>query len=137
MKAPRRRSWAEMDHDSELLFEQVVRPNRVEHRGPIAEFLAKKDAEQAKQTGNAYRTALMRFHTFLGEDATVGDVDEVAGFRYLGHLRQSDLSVNSIATYLKCLKAFTRWMAKKGLDRARPLRRRQAAGLHPTEVRHA
>jgi hypothetical protein len=72
-----------MDHDGELHFEQVVRPNRVDHRGPIAEFLAKKDAEQAKQTADAYRTALTRFHTFLGEDA-VGEVNEGAGFRYLG-----------------------------------------------------
>jgi site-specific recombinase XerD len=103
-----------MDHDGELLFEQVVRPTRVDHRGPIAEFLAKKDAEQAKQTADAYRTALTRFHTFLGDDATVGDVNEGAGFRYLGHLRQQGLSENSVATYVKCLKAFTRWMAKKG-----------------------
>jgi len=101
-----------MDHDGELLFEQVVRPDRVDHRGPIAELLAKKEAEQAKQTAHAYRTALMRFHGFLGEDATVGDVDEAAGFRYLAHLRQQDLSGNSIAAYVKCLKAFTRWMTK-------------------------
>jgi site-specific recombinase XerD len=39
--------------------------------------------------------------------------NEAAGFRYLGHIRQSDLSGNGIATYLKCLKAFTRWMYKK------------------------
>ena len=75
-----------MDHDQELLFEQVVRPKRIEQRGPIPEFLAKKDAEQARQTGSAYRTALTRFHAFLGDDATVGDVDEAAGFRYLAYL---------------------------------------------------
>ena len=39
-----------MDHDHELLFEQIVRPKRVDQRGPIAEFLAKKDAEQERQT---------------------------------------------------------------------------------------
>ena len=103
-----------MDHDRELLFEQVVRPKRVDERGPIAEFLAKKNAEQAHQTASGYRTALMRFHAFLGDDATVGDVDEAAGFRYLAHLREQELSDNSIATYVKCLKAFTRWMHKKG-----------------------
>jgi integrase/recombinase XerC len=103
-----------MDHDRELLFEQIVRPKRIDERGPIAEFLAKKNAEQAHQTANGYRTALMRFHEFVGDEATVGDVNEGAGFRYLAHLRQSDLSDNSIATYLKCLKAFTRWMHKKG-----------------------
>lgn len=120
-----------MDHDGELLFEQVVRPNRVDHRGPIAEFLAKKRAEQAKQTADAYRTALMRFHSFLGEDATVGEVNEAAGFRYLGYLKQEGLSENSVATYIKCLKSFTRWMAKKGWTE----RDRFADVKQPTSVR--
>jgi site-specific recombinase XerD len=114
MKAARRRSGAEMDHDGELLLERIVRPNRVEERGPIAEFLAKKDAEQARQTGSGYRTALMRFHGFLGEGTTVGDVNEGAGFRYLAHLRAQGLSGNSVATYFRWLKAFGRWMHKKG-----------------------
>ena len=39
----------EMGHDSELRFEQVVRPNRVDQHRPIAEFLAKK-AEPANST---------------------------------------------------------------------------------------
>jgi hypothetical protein len=68
-----------MDHDCELLFEQIVRPKRIDERGPIAEFLAKKNAEQANQTASGYRTALMRFHAFLGEDATVRDVTEASG----------------------------------------------------------
>jgi hypothetical protein len=96
-----------LDHDHELLFEQVVRPNRTDYRGPIAEFLAKKDAEQAHHTAIGYRTALLCFHTFLGEDATVGDVNEAVGFRYLAHLREQVLSGNSIATYVKCLKTLS------------------------------
>jgi integrase/recombinase XerC len=103
-----------MDHDGERLLEQVVRPNRVDERGPVAEFLAKKGAEQARQTGSGYRTALLRFLSFLGEEAIVADVNEAAGFRYLAHLRSQGLSDNSIATYFKWLKAFTRWMHKKG-----------------------
>jgi site-specific recombinase XerD len=103
-----------MDHDGELLFEQIVRPKRIEERGPSAELLAKKDAEQERQTASGYRTALMRFHDFLGEDATVGEVNEAMGFRYLAHLREQGLSENSIATYFKWLKAFTRRMSKKG-----------------------
>jgi hypothetical protein len=55
----------------------------------------------------------MRFHAFLGEDATVGEVNEGTGFGYLAHLRHSDLSDNRIATCIKCLKAFTDWMSKK------------------------
>ncbi len=47
-----------MDHDCELLFEQVVRPKRIDERGPMSELLAKKEAEQAKQTCADYRDAL-------------------------------------------------------------------------------
>ena len=101
-----------MNHDDALLREQIVRLSRVDERGPIPEFLAKQDAEQAKQTCAGYRYALQRFLAFVGEDATVGDVTEATGFRYLGHLRQQDLSGNRIATYVKCLKVFTRWMAR-------------------------
>ena len=103
-----------MDHDDALLWEQVVRPKGVDERGPIAEFLAKTSVEQARQTGNGYRAALTRFRDFLGEGATVGDVDEAAAFRFLTHLRKQGLSDNTVATYFKWLKAFTRWMHKKG-----------------------
>ncbi len=113
-RTPPRRTWAEMDHDDALLLEEIVRRSRVEQRGPIAEFLAKKQAEQGRQTSSNYRTALVRFRDFLGEDATVGDVSEAAGFRYLEHLRAQGLADNSVATYLKAVKAFTRWMHKKG-----------------------
>ena len=113
-KIGRRRTWADMDHDDALLLEEIVRRSRVEQRGPIAEFLAKKQAEQGPQTSSNYRTALLRFRDFLGEDATVGDVSEVAGFRYLEHLRAQGLADNSVATYIKAVKAFTRWMHKKG-----------------------
>jgi site-specific recombinase XerD len=103
-----------MNHDDALLREQIVRVSRVDERGPIPEFLAKKDAEQAKQTCAGYRYALKRFLAFVGEDATVGDVTEATGHRFLRHLREENLSDNTIATYLRSLKAFTRWMHKKG-----------------------
>lgn len=41
-----RRAWDEMDHDHELLREELVFANRTDERGPIPEFLAKKRAEQ-------------------------------------------------------------------------------------------
>jgi hypothetical protein len=85
-----------MDHVDELLLERVVRPSRVEERGPIPEFLAKKRAEQAGQTPGAYRTALLRFLDYLGKAATVGDVTEAAGFRYLTHLREHRRRVGDI-----------------------------------------
>ena len=103
-----------MDHDHELLYEEVVRRSSTQYRGPIAEFLAKKMAEQKRKTFLGYRTELLRLSRFLGEDATVGDLDESAGHRYLSYLKEQSLSENSIATAFRCLKAFTRWLAKKG-----------------------
>ena len=126
-----------MDHDSELLFEQIVRPNRVDQRGPIAEFLAKKDAEQAKQTGSAYRTALMRFHEFPGRGRHGRRCRRGSGFRYLGHLRQADLSDKQHRHLLQVPEGVHPLDGEEGLDRARPLHRREAASLRPPEVRHA
>src|SRR5437870_2364083 len=114
MAGSRGRGWAEMDHDASLLLERVAHRSRVEERGPIPELLSKKDAEQALKTAAGYRTALLRFYDFLGGDATVGDVTDAAGHAFLGHLKHQGLSENAIATYFKWLKAFTRWMHKRG-----------------------
>lgn len=103
-----------MDHDDELLLQEIVRANRIERVGPIPEFLAKKEAEQAVKTVAEYKTALLRFRDFLGEEGTVGDVTESAGFRFLSHLKELGLSQNTQAAYIKCLKVFTHWMHKKG-----------------------
>jgi integrase/recombinase XerD len=50
----------------------------------------------------------------VGENATVGDVTEATGHRFLRHRREENLSEHTIATYLRSLKAFTRWMHKQG-----------------------
>src|SRR3954454_3188380 len=89
----------QMDHDHELLYEGIARPSRIEGRGPIAEFLAKKRAEQARETSSGYRVALERFGDFLGEEATVGDMQDAAGYDSLSILKASGLSTNTIATY--------------------------------------
>jgi hypothetical protein len=47
-----------MDHDHELLREEIVYANRTELRGPIPEFLAKKRAEQAPGTAAGYEVVL-------------------------------------------------------------------------------
>ena len=47
MATAKRRPFHEMDHDHELLREEIVYASRSELRGPIPEFLAKKRAEQA------------------------------------------------------------------------------------------
>src|SRR5689334_7812775 len=96
--AKRRIRWEDMDHDHELLYEEEVRRASTVWHGPIAEFLDKKQAEQERKTYLGYRAELLRFCTFLGEDATVGDVNDPAGHRYLAHLKTQQLSANSIAT---------------------------------------
>jgi len=103
-----------MNHDHELLYEEEVRRASTVWRGPVAEFLQKKQAEQEHKTYLGYRAELLRFCAFLSEDATVGDVTDAAGHRYLAHLIQQQLADNSIATAFRCLKAFTRWMYKRG-----------------------
>jgi hypothetical protein len=44
MATAKRRPFHEMDHDHELLHEEIVYASRTELRGPIPEFLAKKRA---------------------------------------------------------------------------------------------
>jgi hypothetical protein len=56
MNGSRRRTWADMNHDDALLRKQIVRLSRVDERGPIAELLAKKDAEQASRPVPAIAT---------------------------------------------------------------------------------
>ncbi len=103
-----------MNHDGELLLDERVLPNRSEQCGPVAEFLAKKQAEQEAKTLAEYRTVLRRFLDFLGDGATVGDVDEAAAHRFLNYLKSEGLSQNTLAGYFKALKVFTKWMGRRG-----------------------
>src|SRR5581483_420605 len=109
-----RLSWAEMDHNDELLLERIVRRSSGQERGPIPEFLTKKQAEQEPKTWLGYRTSLTKFWEFLGPDASVADFTEAAGHSFLTELRDRSLSRNTIATYFRDLKTFSRWMADKG-----------------------
>ena len=113
VRAPRR-SWADVGHHDEPRLQRIVRRSRTGERGYIPELLAKKEAEQAARTSPGYRTASLRFADFLGEEATAGEVDEAAGYRFLTQLEADGLGESSIASYFKCLKAYPRWMAKKG-----------------------
>ena len=66
MATAKRRPWNQMDHDSELLREEIVYATRTELRGPIPEFLAKKRAEQAPGTAAGYEVVFgvfERLHT--------------------------------------------------------------------------
>ena len=42
MATPKRGAFHEMDHDHELLRQEIAFASRTEQRGPIPEFLAKK-----------------------------------------------------------------------------------------------
>src|SRR5579862_918484 len=98
-----RRSWADMDHNDELLLERIVRRDSAQERGPIPEFLTKKQAEQEHKTWLGYRTSLTKFHEYMGPEATVGEFTEAAGHSFLTHLRDQRLARNSIATYFRDL----------------------------------
>ncbi|HVA24854.1 MAG TPA: site-specific integrase, partial [Chloroflexota bacterium] len=103
-----------MDHDHELLYNEVVGRSNSRESGPIADFLAKKKAEQEPKTYLGYQTSLLRFQQFLGDAATVGDLNERAGRDFLAELRSHSLSKNTVATYFRDLKAFTRWLHETG-----------------------
>jgi site-specific recombinase XerD len=103
-----------MDHDHELLYDQAVGRSTVRESGPIADFLAKKNAEQEPKTYVGYRGSLLRLQQFLGDDATVGDLNQRAGRDFLADLRGKGLSKNTVATYFRDLKAFTRWLHQTG-----------------------
>jgi hypothetical protein len=68
MARPRRQRWEDMDHDHEPLLTETVRPHQTDRSGPVAEFLAKKQAEQAPKTYAEYQTVLKRFLAFLQMD---------------------------------------------------------------------
>ncbi len=57
-----RRAWDEMDHA--LLREELVYAKRVDERGPIPEFLAKKRSEQAPKTALSYTDTFIQFPRF-------------------------------------------------------------------------
>ncbi|MDE3076322.1 MAG: tyrosine-type recombinase/integrase, partial [Chloroflexota bacterium] len=103
-----------MDHDHELLYKEVVGRSNSRESGPIADFLAKKKAEQEPKTYLGYHTSLRRFQQFLDDEATVGDLNERAGRDFLAELRSHSLSKNTLATYFRDLKAFTRWLHETG-----------------------
>src|SRR5258708_12737657 len=80
MATAKRRAFHEMDHDHELLREEIVYANRTELRGPVPEFLAKKRAEQAPGTAAGYEVVLGVFERFCKENGiqTVGQIAEGA-----------------------------------------------------------
>ncbi len=114
--SPKAQRWEAMDHTAEPLWETLVRARSSKAIGPIPEFLAKKAAEQAPKTLLWYQEALGQMKAFFEERDldTVGDFTEHNVNLFRLHLRQRGASANTIANRLQAIKAFARWMAKRG-----------------------
>lgn len=116
MATAKRRPFHEMDHDHELLREEIVYASRTELRGPIPEFLAKKRAEQAPGTAAGYEVVLGVFERFCQEYgiATVGQLVEGVAHDFITAERERGMSARTIHDRVRRLKTWTRWMRKRG-----------------------
>jgi integrase/recombinase XerD len=111
-----RQPWSEMDHDHELLREEVVMASRTEVRGPIPEFLAKKRAEQARGTALAYEVAFGVFERFCDERGilTIGQIAEPLAHAFIDAERARGMAEGTIRDRVQRLKTWTRWMRRRG-----------------------
>jgi integrase/recombinase XerD len=116
MATAKRRAFHEMDHDHELLREEIVYANRTELRGPVPEFLAKKRAEQAPGTAAGYEVVLGVFERFCKENGieTVGQIAEGVAHDFMTAERKRGMSGLTIQDRVRRLKTWTRWMRKRG-----------------------
>ncbi len=116
MATAKRRPWHEMDHDQELLNEEIVMANRTEWRGPIPEFLAKKRAEQARGTALAYEVTFGVFQRFCDERDihTIGQLSEPVAHSFIDAERARGMAEGTIHDRVRRLKTWTRWMRKRG-----------------------
>ena len=118
MATPRRtrRPWEAMDHDHELLYEEVVLPSRTDLRGPVPEFLAKKRAEQAPATAAAYAATIVAFRSFCQARGiqTVGQLAEPVAHAFMEFERERGMSPCTVQDRIRQLKTWTRWMRRRG-----------------------
>jgi site-specific recombinase XerD len=116
MATAKRRAFHEMDHDHELLREEIVYANRTELRGPVPEFLAKKRAEQAPGTAAGYEVVLGVFERFCKENGieTVGQIAEGVAHDFITAERERGMSALTIQDRVRRLKTWTRWLRRRG-----------------------
>ncbi len=116
MATAKRRPFHEMDHDHELLREEVVFANRTEQGGPIPEFLAKKRAERVRGIAAGYEVVLGVFERFCKEQGveTVGQIIEGVAHDFITAERERGMSARTIHDRARRLKTWTRWMRKRG-----------------------
>jgi hypothetical protein len=98
MATAKRRPWHEMDHDHELIKEEIVHASRTELKGPIPEFLAKKRAEQAPGTARAYDVVFGVFLRFCKEQdiRAVGQICETVAHDFITSERERGMSGSTI-----------------------------------------
>jgi site-specific recombinase XerD len=116
MATARRRPGNEMDHDPELLNGETVLANRVEPRGPIPEFLARKRAERATGTVLAYKVVFGVFLRFCDEQgiSSVGQIAETVAHDFITAERKRGIAAGTIQDRVRRLKTWTRWMRNRG-----------------------
>jgi site-specific recombinase XerD len=94
----------------------VVTRNATQSRGPIPEFLAQKQAEQAEKTYRQYKESLGQLWDFFEVEGltSVGDFTLHAVNRFRTHLKQRALAENTIINRLRAIRTFGKWMADRG-----------------------
>jgi len=105
-----------MDHDHELLNEEIVLANRAELRAPPPESLAKNRPERARGTVLAYEVVFGVFLRFCEERGiqTVGQLAETVAHDFITVERDRGMSPGTIQDRVRRLKTWTRWMRKRG-----------------------
>jgi site-specific recombinase XerC len=107
-----------LDHSDEPLLEYVSsnKGTTAQSVGPIPEFLAKKEAEQATKTYRQYRESLGQLVTFLNGlgRTNVGGLTIHTVNLFRTHLRQSGMAENTVINRLRAIRAFSRWLGERG-----------------------
>ncbi len=82
-----------MDHSNQPLIDYIVSRSSTQSRGPIPEFLAKKEAEKAPKTHEWYRDSLMQLWAFLEQNnrTTLAEFDDSVVNLFRLHLRKRGL----------------------------------------------
>lgn len=101
MATPKRNAFHEMDHDHELLREEIVFASR---------------AEQARGTAARYEVVLGVFERFCKEQGieTIGQIVEGVAHDFITAERERGMSARTIHDRVRRLKTWPRWVRKRG-----------------------
>ena len=112
-----------MNHSDELLISYRVLRGATTTSGPIPDFLAKKQAEQAPKTYRWYHESLTQLWAFLEPQGltTVAQFNERAVNLFRTHLRKRGVTDNTVSNRMRALRAFGRWLHRSGWVEHDPL----------------